>query len=416
MAKGIKYLRQKLAVKRARVELRYGFYDMKNRTKDFNISTPPSLIGWTSCLGWCGSAVDSIADRLMFKRFKNDNFGLNEIFGMNNPDLLFDAACKGALISSCDFIYIRPDDDGYPQLEVIDGANATGELDPVTGFLKEGYAVLERDQDTGNPLVEAYFLPKRTEYYWIDPSGRSNSTIRERVYTHVANYPLLVPVIFRPDASRPFGHSRISRACMSLMGSAIRTIKRSEISAEFYSFPQKWVTGLSRNHQKMEKWKAAMSYMLAFEQDKNGEHPIVGQFQQQTMAPHMDQLKMFASLFAGETGLTMDDLGFPTANPSSAEAIKASHENLRKTAKKAQKTFGSAFLNAGILAASIRDEFPYRRTAFYESIPCWYPVFEPDLSALTLVGDGAQKINLAVPGFFDAEALADMTGIDPAEG
>lgn len=412
MAKGIDYLRKKLAIKRPRIELRYGFYDMKNRTKDFNISTPPSLMGWTSCLGWCGSAVDSIADRLLFKTFKNDNFGLNEIYQMNNPDLLFDAACKGALISACDFIYIRPDDDGYPQLEVIDGANATGELDPVTGFLKEGYAVLERDEDTGNPIIEAYFLPDRTEYYWWE--ARSRRQTGWRIYTHKAHYPLLVPVIYRPDATRPFGHSRISRACMSLMGSAIRTIKRSEISAEFYSFPQKYVTGLARNHQKVEAWKAAMSYMLTFEKDKDGDHPMVGQFQQQTMTPHLDQLKMFASLFAGETGLTMDDLGFPTANPSSAEAIKASHETLRKTARKAQQTFGSAFLNAGILAASIRDEYPYRRAAFYESKPCWYPVFEPDLSALTLIGDGAQKINLAVPGFFDAEALSDMTGIDPA--
>ena len=103
-------------------------------------------------------------------------------------------------------------------------------------------------------------------------------------------------------------------------------------------------------------------------------------------------------------------------NPSSAESIKASHETLRKTARKAQSNFGSAFLNAGILAASIRDDYPYRRAAFYETKPVWYPVFEPDFSTLTLVGDGALKINQAVEGYFDAEALADLTGIDPAEG
>lgn len=52
---------------------------------------------------------------------------------------------------------------------------------------------------------------------------------------------------------------------------------------------------------------------------------------------------MFAGLFAGETGLTLDDLGFVTDNPSSAEAIKASHENLRLIARKAQRTFGTGF-------------------------------------------------------------------------
>ncbi len=55
------------------------------------------------------------------------------------------------------------------------------------------------------------------------------------------------------------------------------------------------------------------------------------------MAPYVEQLKMLASLFAGETGLTLDDLGFSTENPSSVEAIKAQHENLRLKARKAQK-------------------------------------------------------------------------------
>ena len=36
------------------------------------------------------------------------------------------------------------------------------------------------------------------------------------------------------------------------------------------------------------------------------------------MTPHTEQLRMFAALFAGETGLTLDDLGFVTDNPSSA--------------------------------------------------------------------------------------------------
>ncbi len=79
------------------------------------------------------------------------------------------------------------------------------------------------------------------------------------------------------------------------------------------------------------------------------------------MQPHNDQLKMFASLFAGETGLTLDDLGFATDNPSSAEAIAAAHENLRLTAKKAQRTFGSGFLNVDYLAVCLRDDYSYKR-------------------------------------------------------
>ena len=62
-----------------------------------------------------------------------------------------------------------------------------------------------------------------------------------------------------------------------------------------------------------------------------------GQFTAASMTPFVEQLKMAAAGFAGETGLTLDDLGFVSDNPSSVEAIKASHENLRLAGKAAQR-------------------------------------------------------------------------------
>ena len=111
--KGPEYLKRKLASKRTRVLLRYTYYEMKNEVKDFGISTPPDLRNWQSVLGWCGRAVDALADRLIFYEFADDNFALNEIYRMNNPDVIFDSAILSALISSCCFIYISPGEDGY---------------------------------------------------------------------------------------------------------------------------------------------------------------------------------------------------------------------------------------------------------------------------------------------------------------
>ena len=402
--KGIPYLRRKLNSKRQRVLTRYKYYEMKNVTRDFGISTPPDLALWQSVLGWCGTAVDALADRIVFREFEDDNFNLNEIFEMNNPDIIFDSAVLSATISSCCFIYISPDEDGYPRLQVIDGSNATGIIDPITGLLEAGYAVLKRNSDTDNPTLEAYFTREETRY--IRKGKKDNEVI-----PHKAGYPLLVPIIFRPDAKRPFGRSRISRSCMSLVGSALRTIKRSEISAEFFSFPQKYVTGLSEDAEPMDKWKATMAAMLSFTKDEDGEHPIIGQFAQQSMTPHLEQLKMFAALFAGETGLTLDDLGFATANPSSSEAIKAAHENLRYTARKAQRSFGSGFLNTGYLAACLRDNYQYERRQLYLTKPTWQPIFEPDAAALSGAGDALLKLQQAFPEYITDKKLYDLTGI-----
>lgn len=398
--KGIAYLRTKLAKKKPRVMRRYDYYEMKNLVKDLGISTPPSLRYWFNSLGWCGKAVDSLADRLAFREFANDNFGLTEIFNMNNRDVLIDSAMLGALIGSCDFIYITSDADGFPLMRVIDGRHATGIIDPITNMLREGYAILETD-DLDRPVLEAHFMVGNTAIYQY---GRLVDVIPNN-----APYPLLAPIIYRPDSVRPFGHSRITRACMSTMSSAIRTIKRSEIAAEFYSYPQRYILGME-NGADLDAWKATMSAMLRIDKDEDGDRPVVGQFQTASQTPHIDQLRMFAGIFAGETGLTLDDIGFPSENPSSSEAIKASHETLRLTARKAQRDFGVGLLNAGYLAACVRDDFPYKRRELYNTVVKWEPIFEPDASTLSLIGDGVIKINQGLPGYFTAEKLRDLTG------
>ena len=403
--KGIDYLRNKLDERRRRVLYRYKQYDMKYQDYDLGLTIPPELRArYKAVLGWSAKAVDALADRLVFREFANDNFNLNEIFQMNNPDTFFDSAVLTALIASCSFVYISPGDDPVPRLQVIDGSEATGIIDPITGLLSEGYAVLHRD-DNGNPDLEAYFTPNRIDYVGGDVP----------VVEHEVPYPLLVPIIHRPDAIRPFGRSRITRAVTYWQKYAKRTLERADITAEFYSFPQKWVVGLSQDAEPMETWKATISSMLQFSKDSDGDAPKLGQFTTPSMSPFTEQLRTAAAGFAGETGLTLDDLGFVSDNPSSAEAIKASHETLRVAARKAQRTFGSGFLNVGYLAACLRDGFPYQRSQLYLTTPKWEPIFEPDASTMSLVGDGAIKINQAIPGYFDGDSLRDLTGIKGAE-
>lgn len=400
---GIATLQSILMQKRIRVNLRYLFYDMKNLTMDFGISSPPELKYWNSCVGWCARGVDALADRMDFYGFKNDVFGLAEIYDANNKDILFPSAIQGALIGACSFLYISEDEFGYPRIQVINADDATGILNPITGLLNEGYAVLERDL-YGNPVKEAYFTHEFSAFY------ENGELVDQREYT--IKEPMLVPMVFRPDAKRQFGHSRISRSCMSQVCSALRTIKRSEISAEFYSFPQKYATGLDQDAEQIDKWSAAMSAMMRFTLNEDGQdHVKLGQFSQQSMAPHIEQLKMFASLFASEVGLTLDDLGFPSSNPSSYDAIKASHENLRLTAKAAQKSFNVGILNAGYLAACIRDDYAYTRQQITITTPFWMPPFKADVSMLSGIGDAIQKINGSYPGYLTEEKILEITGI-----
>lgn len=408
--KGIPYLKNKLTVKRTRVLLRYKYYEQKATAPDLGISTPEGLEWLALINGWCTKAVDNLADRLQFDGFEDDVFDFVTMFNQNNPDILYDDAILSALVTSCAFILVtrgEEDAEGNRKIrfQVIDGGNATGTIDDYTKLLTEGYAVLDRD-DKGNVTREAYCTPGRTEIYEI------GSREPVAIETFNSRYCALVPIIYRPDAKRPFGHSRISRACMDYAKGAMRTLKRMEISAEFYSYPQKYVTGLSPDAEKMDKWKATMSAMMSFTKDEDGNSPNIGQFQAASMTPHIEQIKGYASMFAGETGLSLDDLGFVTSNPSSAESIKASHEGLRLTATKAQRCFGVGFKNVGYIGACIRDNVDYQREEVFKTKAIWKPTFEPDASMLSSIGDGVIKINQAIPGFVDGYKMRKITGIE----
>ncbi|MFK4914565.1 hypothetical protein ACI1TY_06515 [Lactococcus petauri] len=402
--KGIGYLRYKLSTRKRRATIRYEQYAMKHVDRAKGITIPVELSAqYRAILGWCAKGVDSLADRLVFREFENDDFEVNDIFAENNPDVFFDSAILSSLIASCSFVYISKGENDDVKLQVIEATNATGIIDPITGLLTEGYAVLERDENK-NAVLEAHFLPDRTDYYYKDQ--QSNFSI-----PNVTQHPLLVPILHRPDAVRPFGRSRITRSGMYWQSNAKRTLERADVTAEFYSFPQKYVTGLSDDAEPMESWKATVSSMLQFTKDEDGDKPSLGQFTTPSMSPFTEQLRTAAAGFAGETGLTLDDLGFVSDNPSSVEAIKASHENLRLAGRKAQRSLGSGFLNVAYLAACLRDDFAYQRYQFNKTIPKWEPLFEADASMLSMIGDGAIKLNQAIPEFMSKETIRDLTGI-----
>ncbi|MDN5013240.1 MULTISPECIES: hypothetical protein [Streptococcus] len=405
---GMGYLRRKLALYQLGVKKRYRYYAMEDKEPSRSIVVPDKVRdAYSSVLGWTAHGVDALADRIVFREFANDDFNATEIFNANNPDIFFDTAIQSALIASCCFVYVMPGVNGeLPKMQVVEASRATGILDPTTFLLTEGYAVLEQDE-YGVPTLEAYFTPDATWYY---PKYGEEYSI-----SNPSGQPLLVPIIHRPDAVRPFGRSRITRAGMYQQKAAKRTLERAEVTAEFYSFPQKYVVGTSQDADPIEKWKATVSSLLEFSKDADGDSPTVGQFSTASMSPFIEQLRMYASLFAGGSGLTLDDLGFPSDNPSSVEAIKAAHENLRAAGRKAQRSFASGLLNTAYVAVCLRDKFPFLRSQFMETSVKWEPLFEADANMLTMIGDGAIKLNQAVPGYLDAKTIRDLTGIKGAD-
>ena len=80
------------------------YYEGKNRLKDLGISIPPNLRMVDSVVGWAGTAVDVLEERLDFEGYiGGDNFGLNDIFRANELDLEGSLGHKDALVYGLGF-------------------------------------------------------------------------------------------------------------------------------------------------------------------------------------------------------------------------------------------------------------------------------------------------------------------------
>ena len=391
----------KLGLKAAYVSSRYAMYEQDYLPRPFPTIVPEKFRQLIHVMGWATKSVNMLSDRVVFEQFGNDIINANQIWDYNDGDVLSDSLVLSALISSCSFIYISADADGYPRLQAIDGSRATGVIDPQTHMLSEGVAVLERDS-LSLPTKTAYFTPEET--FVFDNEGNVSR------YDNPTGFPLLVPVCHRPSEVKPFGRSRITPASIGYIHDAALVLMRTHCAGEFYAFPQKYALGLS-SEVEFDEAQATMAAFLKVTQDENGEKPTFGQFQQASMTPYIDELRSKAALFAGENDMTIDDLGFSTDNPATRESIEAAHESLRMSARKAQRSFGSGLKNAAFLAACLRDGKKYGRQIMADITCEWRPIFEPSPSSLSGIGDAVTKIQQAFPNYFTEDKLHRMTGM-----
>ena len=359
----ISKMQNQLAAKRARNRVRQNYYDQKIGLKDLGISIPPQLKTIGSVLGWPAKTVDVLADRLKFEGFvapgeEDDPFDLNDLVDANDFKEAFAQTVSSALIHSCAFLTITQGDTTAGEPEILwlpkSAHWATGIWDQRTRRLAAGLSITQVDtNDLGeiNPSEFVVYLPNKTVTVRRSPTDEYTA----ETVPNPTGRPLMVAVTVGADLRRPFGRSRISRAVMSLTDSAVRTIVRSEVGAEFYATPQRAILGADPEALAASKWDAIVSKMLAVSRDEDGNLPQITQFSQLSMQPHTDQLRQWASLLAAESQIPLDELGFPSDNPASDSAIQSQRDPLRLAAERCIRGFKSALTQLAIVSILLRE-------------------------------------------------------------
>ena len=400
-----------------RNELRTVYYDTKNTLNDLRISLPPQLARAESMLGWPAKAVHALGSRCSFDGFvlpgqEQDPFGLAAVFADNNMDIELPQAIVSGLTHSVAFLTTTKGDvaSGEPDVQVLarSAKYGTALWDRRRRRLSAALAIADTDEQ-GEPVEVVLYMPSKVVFC----SRQGNQWKVERRPNPTGRV-LVTPLVFRPELDRPFGHSRISRSVMALTDAAVRTFVRSEVGAEFYASPQRYLLGADEDAfggGDEVRWRAVMSRMLAIGKDEDGDIPTLGQFPQMTMQPHNDQLRMIAGLFAGETGLSLGSLGIVHDNPASAEAIFAEKEDLIIEASAANRVWGSALRNVALLSVMVRDNL---RDVPEEMKLLQAKWRSPATPSVVSASDAMVKQIAAIPWLAESDVALESLGYDQA--
>jgi len=206
--------------------------------------------------------------------------------------------------------------------------------------------------------------------------------------------------------NRPFGHSRITRTGMGLTDAAVRTVLRSEVSAEFYAADKYWLFGADvTKFIGDDKWSAVMGRMNAIDQEP-GDEIKVERFSGSSPQPHTDQLRMLTSLFADDQSL--DVKWADSSNPSSADAIYAAKEELIMDCRNSNRVWGRGAVKAMQLAVRLRDNL--------ETVPDELRTLsarftDPAIVSPSARADAFSKLALSIEGFGNSEVGMEYAGL-----
>lgn len=347
--------------KRPRNLTRTVYYDGEAALKDFGISLPPQMRSINAALGWTAKGVHALTDRSDFEDFvsadgDDDPHGVNSIAFDNNFAMEFPAAKVSSAVHGCSFLTVSSGDvmSGEPETLVLARSAETSAAiwDPRRRALK-GFLSIVDFTAVGDIDRMVMYTPEK-----VVTLTRQGGAWRSGWKADVRRNPLgivsVAPLAHKYELSRPLGHSRITRASMGYVDSAIRTIVRSEVSAEFYSAPEYYLFGSNvEDFIGDDRWTAVMGRIKALDIDDGDDKPDLHRFTGASPQPHADQLRMWANLFSDDQDLEVKFAD--NSNPTSAEAIFAGKETLIMSTRAANRVWGKGAERAMQLGVMLRD-------------------------------------------------------------
>ena len=395
---------------------RYG--DSKKTLDQVGFSIPPHMASFQAVLGWPDKACGVLARRLRPRLFAAvDESSLledvNRHFSSADTQLVERMAIESATRHGAAFVFTSAGNTALGEPEVIHSVctalTATALQDPRSRRI---IAALE--------VVDGGFnmsLPGRTLF--VGRRGNLWGLLDE--FTTTPGRVLCTAYVIGGRVDRPFGKSRITRPVMALTDMAVRVMLRQEVSAEFFSSPQRYMLGATEdmfvgpNGEPRTGWETMLGALLAVPDDEDkyeNQRVTVGQFAQMSMQPHSDHLRTVAMMFSGETSIPASFLGILHDNPSSAEAIIAHEAELVSIAEAEIDWLSAARISLAMntVAVLAGREFSQAEATEVASFSAMWR--DPSTPTRAATADAMTKEISALPWMVDSDVALEGFGHD----
>lgn len=405
------------------------YYDGKVSVSDYGVGADVSN---DQTCHWPAKAVDALADRITFEGFalpegmdgahadalRDIELDSNVVNGYNRhltPKLLY--GCMAATVT-------RSEGRGaVVRFHSADTFTALPSPDGRDGVVAAGLAIarVERTRWSGGtpvPTLVNLHLPGNVVEVrqvaageWVATDGRTAE--REPslyVFTHDGTGTL-----------NAFGRTRVTQFVRTLTDDAIRCMWHMQISGAYYSIPKLIMLNLMPDQYEAvvgDKLKYQLDRVIATEMDESGEaRTAVQQLSGNSPQPFVDELRCLATQFSGATGVPLNSLGIVQDNPSSAEAIGASREDICLIAARDIKEDGPVLRRVALAALSVQlNTTVARLLAEHPELAGISARFaSPVLHTYGEVADFVTKVNSVRDGFGKTDYAARLLGVPDDE-
>jgi hypothetical protein len=337
-AKWVPRLQRKLESTQGHDQLMDSYYDGAQRLLQLGLAVPPELRKFTTIVNWPALVVEAIEERCDVKSFlrggqDRTDSELRDAWDGNNLDSEFPLTFIDMLVYGRGYLSVgsNEDDAENPIIAVESPTEMALEINPRNRRVLAAFKLYGVDDDHAVPYLGTLYLPDVT--IWLEREGGGWVEIDRDVH-NLGRVPV-VPFLNRRRSGRWEGRSEIENA-ISLTDAAARTLTNLQLAGETHSVPHRYFLGASKSDFVDETgapipvWESYFSAIFA----SANKDAKVGQFAASDLSNFTSTVNHYAQLLAGLYGLPMRYLGQNTANPPSADGIRADEARLIKRAER----------------------------------------------------------------------------------